>query len=405
VLAGLTSTGLLGIGGCLGGLSGDSGDDSDVDEDQSGTDGDGTDGAATSDGSGDDAADGDYRPDVPLVEDPPAAVYVPSHRNGMVMRPPVRVGAVGVSAMVTYPHRFWTVTGEVTQLVEVTENNDVHLMITVWDPETGTVLPTDEGLGIEIRRNGRLVDDRSPWAMLSQSMGFHFGDNVSLDGDGTYEITVDVPPLGVRTTGDLADRFTEGSTATVEFAFDQEFRDTVFERNEWVADGTVGVKGALPPSRGGDDGSTTGSGGDGSGLGPPPYSSLPEPSSLPGRVLGEAISGDADLVTTLVPGGSRFADEQYLLVSPRTPYNAVPLPALGLTAIVRRDGERRVSRTLARTVDHETGLHYGTALPELESGDELVLRIDAPPQVSRHQGYETAFLDMPNVSFSVSEVA
>jgi hypothetical protein len=31
----------------------------------------------------------------------------------------------------------------------------------------------------------------------------------------------------------------------------------------------------------------------------------------------------------------------------------------------------------------------------VESGDTLELRVTTPPQVARHEGYETAFLEMP----------
>jgi hypothetical protein len=44
-------------------------------------------------------------------------------------------------------------------------------------------------------------------------------------------------------------------------------------------------------------------------------------------------------------------------------------------------------------------------LPAAQSGDEIEMQIDSPPQAARHQGYETAFLDMPAVTVSVPEVS
>jgi hypothetical protein len=382
-LAGAIGSGLVGLAGCT---SGGDGDDSGPES-----------GATDSYRASIEAVEST----ITTIEDPPKAVYVPSHRNGMTMRPAVRVGGFAVAPMITYPHRFWTVTGDQTEAVPVDRDHDIHLMVTVWDPDTGTVLPTDEGLRFEITQGSTLVDSRTPWSMLSQNMGFHFGDNVILDGDGTYEITIEVPPLSVRKTGALADRFGDGGSATVEFTFDQAFRDAVFEQTEYVAEESVGVRGAIEPSRG----SMSGMDGGGEMLGPAPYSTLPTPASLPGRLLGEPKSGDADLVTTLVPADSRFAADPYLLVSARTPYNDVPLPALGLTAVHSRDGTALGEQTLTQTIDPEVGLHYGTPVPDARAGDTVDLRIDSPPQTARHQGYETAFLDMPTVSLSIPAVS
>jgi hypothetical protein len=387
-LAGAVTTTLMGVAGCMAGDGNDTGADPN------------SSGGTSSYRSSIEEVESAVR----SVENPPKAVYVPSHRNGMTMLPSVRVGDVAVALMATYPHRFWTVTGTGREAVPVDRDHDIHLMATVWDPQTGTVLPTDEGLRFEIRTNGTLVDSRTPWSMLSQNMGFHFGDNVILDGDGTYDITIQVPPLGVRKTGNLAGRFEAGGSATVQFAFDQQFRDAVFEKTKWVEKGKIGVKGAIDPGRGG--GGTSGTSGmsDG-GPGMAPYSTAPAPAALPGRPLGESKSGDADLVATLLDPGSRFADEQYLLVSARTPYNKIPLPALGLSTILRRNGSQIETATLSQVVDHEVGLHYGTALPAAQSGDEIEMQIDSPPQAARHQGYETAFLDMPAVTVSVPEVS
>jgi hypothetical protein len=51
--------------------------------------------------------------------------------------------------MCSYAYRFWNVNGDSVSLTEVANGDDIHLMATVWDPRTMTVLP-DTGLSGEI---------------------------------------------------------------------------------------------------------------------------------------------------------------------------------------------------------------------------------------------------------------
>lgn len=48
-------------------------------------------------------------------------------------------------------------------------------------------------------------------------------------------------------------------------------------------------------------------------------------------------------------------------------------------------------------------IHIDGLSVTLEQGDSFDLVVETPPQVSRHQGYETAFLDMPAMSLDVDE--
>ena len=59
---------------------------------------------------------------------------------------------------------------------------------------------------------------------------------------------------------------------------------------------------------------------------------------------------------------------------------------MGVAATV--DGERH---RLERTLDPRLGYHYGTTVAGVESSDRLRLATETPPQVARHEGYETAF--------------
>jgi len=94
-------------------------------------------------------------------------------------------------------------------------------------------------------------------------------------------------------------------------------------------------------------------------------------------------------------------DQQYLAVSPRTPYNRFPLPLMSLSATLSRDGEAVFDDYLYEWLDPDLGVHYGAVVDGVETGDELTISVDTPPQVSRHEGYETAFLNMPDATLTL----
>jgi len=137
-----------------------------------------------------------------------------------------------------------------------------------------------------------------------------------------------------------------------------------------------------------------------------PYSSLPEPEQLRGTLLGTPTFDDAVYATTVVEAGSRFVDgpEQYLVVSPRTPYNRCVLPQMSLSATIERADETIELGTLQPTLDHELEFHYGTAVEGLQNGDELVVSIDSVTQASRHQGYETAFTETGELRIEIDGI-
>ncbi len=407
--------------------------------------------------SGDaDRNEGNLVPDLPQVENPPDAVYIPTHREAMRHLPAVEAGEYMLSPMITYPHSFWLVTGTEREEVTPVDGRGVHLMVTLWDAETGRVLPVDAGATMRVLKGGDLVDQRAPWPMISQTMGFHFGDNVSLPEDGTYAVEVDLNPIEVEKTGAFEGRFTERVTASFTFEYDDAFRRDVIGGVEYLDESYWGQRGALEPPMAGDHehaghGDSDDGGHDHEDHGHHddddehhhddghhdgdehhhnhghdqederesnhqhgehhaedsgheehhhnghhmPFSALPEAETYPGVDLGEHESGDARFVVRYLRD-SRFADGGYLLVSPRTPYNRVPLADMALSV------EGDIEADLQQTLDSELGLHYGASV-ELLSGDTFELVVGGPPQVSRHAGYETAFLTMAPMQVTVPE--
>lgn len=371
---GTSATTTLGIAGCLGGDGSEDGDEQ-------------ADGAGNTSTSGDEATGG--VPSLPRVSDPPEAVYLPTHRNAMKMIPPIEAGDYRVSPMITYPHTFWLVTGTQREEVSV-ESSGVHLMMTIQDADTGMVLPIDKGAQVRVSQDGDLIDQRAPWPMISQRMGFHFGDNIGLPDTSTYTVEFDVNPLrGVRTTRAFEGRFERGETVTFEFTLDSETQQELVDGITYFDEERWGKRDALAPMEMGSNADA----GDMS----MSYSQVPEPSSYPGRAVGTPSSGDATfLVRYLEETELSDGDSGYLLVSPRTPYNRVPLPDMALSLAGALEGD------LTQTLDSRIGHHYafrGSVSP----GDTLELVIDTPPQVARHRGYETAFLDMPNIELTIPE--
>ena len=319
----------------------------------------------------------------PVVEDRPDAVYVPSHVEGMEMVGTAEAGPYGVALFFSYPHRFWLVTGEDVEKVEIADDDSVHLMASLWDRETSAVVPTGS-LTLEVSRDGEQVLRRPPWPMLSQNMGFHFGDNLALPGEGTYDVAVEVGPIGARRTGAFRDRF--GESASAEFSF--EFSRSALQEIDFRRlDDRKGERGAVDPME----------------MGMMPTGQLPPPGDLPGRAVGEAAAGDGQFVVRALDSPPAGVDGPgaYLAVSARTPYNRYPLPFMSISASLGGDGGSDDPGPLTATLDPDLGYHYGTTVGSIESGDTHILEFGAPPQVSRHEGYETAFLRMEPASIGV----
>jgi hypothetical protein len=344
----------------------------------------------------------------PVPENRPDAVYYPSHVEGMEMAGTSGTGGSGSPAgssdasgtngtggvdaageyafalMYSYPHRFWTVTGSEHSKTALQEADSLHLMASVWNPATGTVLP-DTGLSVEITRDDELVSQEVIYPMLSQGMGFHYGANFELPEEGSYAATLSVGAMSTRRTGAFQGLFSEPRSAEIDF----EYRGSKLEEIDFrVLEEKAGTKGAIEPVD----------------MPMLPHSYAPTRSELSGRVLGEATTGDAKLLATVLDGPPKGIEGSgpYLAISARTPYNRLVIPSMALSGTQQRGSETRFEGELVRTLDPDLGYHYGTVLDGVRSGDEFALAVDTPPQVARHEGYETAFLDgMGRVSFRV----
>jgi len=395
-LLGVSATAIISLAGCLG--NGDDDNEEATDDDRDG------------DETADDVQTFD---ELPVVEDPPDEVYKPTHREPFIHLDMVEAGEYVLLPHFTYPHQFWLMSGAETVEERPDIDDSMHLMVAFWDRESGKILPVDAGAELVIIQDGEPVDEPvAPWPMIAQEMGFHFGDNVAVPGDGSYTVEVTMNPIDVRKTGAFEGRFEETVTATFELDYSDEQRQELLANTEFLDQEEWGQPGALEPTDHGDhdhgDGHDDGHNHDDDGHDHGddshdhsdheiPSPSLPPAEEYPGQDLGTHTSGDADFVVRYLEG-TRLAEEgeNYLLVSPRTPHNRFPLPDMSLSV----SGD--IEAELVQTLDSDQGHHYGASVT-LEPGDEFDLVVESPPQVARHQGYETAFIEMPAMTVEVPD--
>ena len=67
----------------------------------------------------------------PLVENRPDAVYYPTHFEGMEMAGMATTDQYKVAVMYSFPHRFWTVTGQETNNVSIQDDDSVMAILLI----------------------------------------------------------------------------------------------------------------------------------------------------------------------------------------------------------------------------------------------------------------------------------
>jgi hypothetical protein len=247
-------------------------------------------------------------------------------------------------------------------------------MASLWHTETETVFPVASGLRVRVAHPNGDVTRRAMWPMLTQNMGFHFGDNILIPEWGNHEITVDIGSPALQPQNRLQSSFvgTESVSTEINLQLSKRNRIAVDRQSQRRGNHT-----AAPPMEMSDH----------------PLSFAPWPGELPGRLLGRETSGDGVFLL--------FAEDDSLVVSPRTPFNRFILPLMSLSASVERDGETVSERRLTPAIDATRQYHYRSPVEDIQSGDTVRISVDAPPQTARHIGYESAFLEMPDVTVTV----
>jgi hypothetical protein len=88
--------------------------------------------------------------------------------------------------------------GTSEKLVKPSQRTSFHLMVMLSDDRTNYPIPY-ASVWATIRRGSKIVFDERQWPMISEYMGPHYGNNVTLPGPGTYRLSLLVsPPVSAR---------------------------------------------------------------------------------------------------------------------------------------------------------------------------------------------------------------
>lgn len=379
----------------------------------------------------------------PLLVDPrPNAIYWPTHTEAMHHGAVAETSdGLSVHLMYTFPHRFWQVDpaadGFEARKFEVGPDDAVHIMVGVWDTETEVVVPASS---VNVAVTGDGVDERETiYPMLSQRMGFHYGDNYHLAGDNSYSVEVTVGGVNATRFGEFDGRFGDAETVELELDYSEtERNDLDFE----IYEDRQGQRGAVAPM-GMEDHGEMESDMDGDDMGHAghemhhqmPLGFAADLADAGGEPMGEAVHDDIRF-RAAVFDADRFGDDPYLAVTAATRYNNLSIPEMGLSAHVGEaeetveidvvpeefaddaeleDGQSPtepreiqvvdpdsavLSEQLKAGLDPELGFHYGIAAPELTGDEDVTIDITTPTQIARHEGYETVFFDTQQITLA-----
>jgi uncharacterized protein involved in high-affinity Fe2+ transport len=103
---------------------------------------------------------------------------------------------VQARAMTAVP--FVVYDGTSGRMVKPPRNTTFHLMVDLNDARTNVPIPY-ASVWATIKRGGELVYDERMWPMISEYMGPHYGNDVSLPGKGTHQLSLLIsPPVSAR---------------------------------------------------------------------------------------------------------------------------------------------------------------------------------------------------------------
>jgi uncharacterized protein involved in high-affinity Fe2+ transport len=103
---------------------------------------------------------------------------------------------VQAMAMTAIPFVIYNGTKERT--VKLPKHASFHLMVELNDARSKEPIPY-ASVWATIRRNGKVVYDERQWPMISEYLGPHYGNDVSLPGAGHYQLSLLIsPPVSAR---------------------------------------------------------------------------------------------------------------------------------------------------------------------------------------------------------------
>lgn len=310
------------------------------------------------------------------------AVYIPSHVHERAVAGTAASGDYAFGLAYSVPDAYWTVDGGSVREVTPAGDDNLQLMASVWASGTEHVLPGLE-LRAEVEMDGEVVAGAPLVPLLNQRWGYRYVANLGLDRYGEFAVRLAAPPMAVRRTGAFRDSFDDPARAQLDLTFGR----TEAQNLRTLYPRSSGEAGAVSAASAGEI----------------PDGRQPDPADLPGAVVARgATDGAAIAVSAVPPEASPLSDgDPYLAVGATTPYNRFVLPGVQIRAALASGGEPVYEGALEPTLDPERGYHYGAAVDRIDAGDELRLSFGSPPQVARYEGYERAFVTMPDLDLSL----
>ncbi|HEY1713767.1 MAG TPA: iron transporter [Solirubrobacteraceae bacterium] len=118
---------------------------------------------------------------------------IPIHRLATATWQDMKISAEEMTAV-----PFFIFNGTREQKVPLPKHTSFHLMVMLNDARTNVAIPY-ASVWATIRKAGKVVYDERQWPMLSEYMGPHYGNNVSLPGAGQYSLSLLIsPPVSAR---------------------------------------------------------------------------------------------------------------------------------------------------------------------------------------------------------------
>ena len=103
-----------------------------------------------------------------------------------------------ITAEATTPLPFVIYNGTSEQTVKPGPKTSFHLMVMLSDAQTGVAIPY-ASVWATIRQKSKIYYDARQWPMISRYMGPHYGNDVSVPGAGSYQMSLLIsPPVSAR---------------------------------------------------------------------------------------------------------------------------------------------------------------------------------------------------------------
>ena len=103
-----------------------------------------------------------------------------------------------INAQLTTPVPFEVYNGTSARVIPPPRNASFHLMVMLSDEQTNVPIPYAT-VWATISKEGKVVYDERQWPMIARYMGPHYGNDVTLPGAGTYQLSLLIsPPVSAR---------------------------------------------------------------------------------------------------------------------------------------------------------------------------------------------------------------